>query len=312
MERPVDPRLLQAFVTVAREGNVSRAAERLHLTQPAISQKIKELSELVQLELFHRGPKGVVLTADGSALLESAEKALNGLLDFTYTAARLKGGIHGQLRVGTILDPEFTRLGAFLNELVKVAPNLEPTLEHGMSGEVLTKLVEDKLDVGFYVGAVQENWSVMGIDPAHMARFEMRTLTRFSYKVIAPPGWSNRVNGKNWVDLMKLPWVVTPPVSVHHRLIQGALGNNAMAQNTVAMVDQESSMLALVRSGVGLSLARDSIAIHESQTNGVAIANSVSINANLYFVYKKAMMNNPVLEAALLALDRVWSKTDNA
>ena len=63
---------LRAFVTVAREGSVSRAAERLHLSQPAVSLKLKQLQQDLGLTLFERRPQGLALTADGQALLPSA------------------------------------------------------------------------------------------------------------------------------------------------------------------------------------------------------------------------------------------------
>ncbi len=70
---------LRAFVSVAREGSVSRAAERLHLTQPAVSLKLKQLQDDLGLRLFRRKPQGLVLSADGHNLLPVAEKALAGI-----------------------------------------------------------------------------------------------------------------------------------------------------------------------------------------------------------------------------------------
>ncbi len=66
---------LRAFVAVARTGSVSRAAEQLHLTQPAISLKLKQLQANLGLTLFSRRPQGLALTSDGHALLPAAEKS---------------------------------------------------------------------------------------------------------------------------------------------------------------------------------------------------------------------------------------------
>jgi DNA-binding transcriptional LysR family regulator len=305
--RPIEARLLQAFVAVAREGNVSRAADKLFLSQPAVSLQLKELSELTQLELFTRTPNGVLLTRDGAALLAHAERALAGLADFTQAAQRMKGGVRGTLRIGTILDPEFTRLGAFLHELVNLAPEIEPELQHGMSGTVLTKLLAGEIDVGYYLGDAQAD--AAALSPRKRApAIHSEVLTRFAYRVIAPAGWGPQVRGRDWPALVKLPWILTPPQSVHSRLLAEVLEPLGLTQNRVALVDQEASMLALVRSGVGLSLARDSLAMRESQSEGLVIADRVSIDATLAFVCKNAGRDNAVVVAAWDALARVWRR----
>jgi len=112
----VDPQALRAFAAVAREGNVSRAAQRLHLSQPAVSLQLKALAEATGLQLFTRTSQGMALTHDGAALLPMADKALAALADFGQAAAGLHNTVRGLLRIGTILDPEFTRLGAFLKQ----------------------------------------------------------------------------------------------------------------------------------------------------------------------------------------------------
>ena len=67
---------LRAFVTVAREGNLTRAAQRLSLTQPAVSLQIKSLQQSLGIVLFHRSPSGMRISSEGSKLLPLAEKVL--------------------------------------------------------------------------------------------------------------------------------------------------------------------------------------------------------------------------------------------
>ena len=303
--RPIEPRLLQAFVAVAREGHVSRAAERLHRSQPALSLQLKELGERLGLELFQRTASGMLLTRDGAALLSHAERALEGLAEFEQAAQRVKGGVRGPLRIGTILDPEFTRLGAFLRELVALAPELEPELQHGVSGEVLERLQARAIDVGYYLGDPNAE-AAAGSSRAPLYADEV--LTRFSYRVIAPPGWGPQVLGRGWGELVRLPWVATPPQSVHSRLLQALLQPLGLQQNRVALVDQEASMLSLVRSGVGLALARDAVAMRESQREGLAIADRVELPCDLRFVCLAQQRERAAVERAWQALRRAWRK----
>lgn len=305
MVAPIDPRTLQAFVAVASEGSVSRAAERLHLSQPAVSLQLKRLAELTGLVLFTRMPQGLALTADGAALLPQARETLAALTGFARAAEGLHGTVRGRLRLGTILDPEFTRLGAFLRELVLSSPQIGTELRQGMSGTVLAQLVRGELDAGFFLGDPardDEAGAVRGRRP----RFDAVPLTRFTYRVIAPAGWGAQVLGRDWPELATLPWIVTPPESVHHRLLGDLLGARGLSLRGVALVDQEASMLDLVRSGVGLSLARDAIAIRESQARGLVVADRVSLESELRFVTLRSERGNPVVGAARAAIRRVW------
>ncbi len=308
--RPIEPRLLQAFVAVAHEGHVSRAAQRLHRSQPALSQQLKELGERLGVELFQRGASGMLLTRDGAALLSHAERALDSLAEFEQAAQRVKGGgARGPLRIGTILDPEFTRLGAFLRELVALAPELEPELQHGVSGEVLERLQARTIDVGYYLGDPNHDSAEAGAGPRRPGEaFADDILTRFSYRVIAPPGWGPQVQGRGWSELVRLPWVATPQRSVHSRLLQALLQPMGLHLNRVALVDQEASMLSLVRSGVGLSLARDAVAMRESQREGLVIAEQVDIACDLRFVCLAQQRRRPAVQCAWQALRRAWRK----
>lgn len=310
MTAVTDLQTLRAFVAVAREGNVSRAAVRLHLSQPAVSLQLKRLAESTGLTLFTRTPHGLVLTRDGAALLPQAEKALSSLADFNQAALSLHSTVRGRLRIGTILDPEFTRLGAFLKELVESAPQIETELRQGMSGDVLAQIARGELDVGFYLGLPGDSESKMA--PAITGRaqaaiiFEAKILSHFTYRVLAPAGWGEQVLGRDWKALAALPWLATPAASAHHRMLASVFGPLGVEPRRVALVDQEASMLDLVRSGVGLSLVRDSIAIREAQARGLVIADRVSLDCDLSFVCLKARVAEPVVASAWAALGRVW------
>lgn len=296
----MDLQILRAFVLAAREGNVSRAAERLHLTQPAVSLQLKRFAEETGLVLFTRTPHGLALTADGAAMLPQAERVLAAVGDLQQAARKLQGTVRGALRIGTILDPEFTRLGVFLRELVEAAPQIETELRHGMSGSVLAQVLRGDLDVGFHLDAGDDA-------PIPLAPLTVRTLARFTYRVVAPAGWGPQVLGRDWKALAALPWLGTPPESAHHRLLERVFAPLGLAPRRVALVDQEASMLDLLKSGIGLSLVRDSIAIRESQAHGLVMADRVQLDCALRFVSLAARRDEPVIASAWDALAKAWS-----
>ncbi|NPT40864.1 LysR family transcriptional regulator [Paraburkholderia sp. 1N] len=298
----MDLTLLRAFVTVAREGNLTRAAVQLHLTQPAVSLQIKHLQETLGVTLFTRTSHGLSLTRDGQALLPHAERALGAASDVQRAAAALRHEVRGRLRIGTILDPAFLRLGGFLKQLVETWPHIETALRHGMSGWVLAQVRAGELDVGYYIGLPSDD------DTRDVAAFHTVTLTHFQYRVLAPAGWKDRVKGaRDWRSLAALPWIWTPPASAHNRLLSRCFDEAGVKPVKVAEVDQEPSMLDLVKSGVGLTLARDATAIAEAHAHALTIVEGVTVPTQLTFITLAARKDEPAIAAALKLIEQQWA-----
>ena len=167
-----------------------------------------------------------------------------------------------------------------------------------MSGTV-ARLVEDGLlDVAYTLGQPDA--------PELRGRFHSVCLTSYSYRVVAPPGWAGQVRGKGWRALATLPWIGTPGDSVHNKLLTRIFAAEGVRQNVVAQVDLEPSMLDLVKSGVGLTLVRHSLALNAAHTHGVVIADTVSVDTGLCFVCRPERVNEPHIKAAMTAIADVW------
>ncbi|WP_120503493.1 LysR family transcriptional regulator [Sulfitobacter mediterraneus] len=303
MDRFSNINSILAFVTVAREGSVSRAAEALNLTQPAISHQIKRLAEETGITLFNRTPTGLQISHDGSAVLSEAERVLDAMSDFQRSARQRSGRISGKLRIGTIVDPEFIRLGRVLARLRTEHPDIETELTHGVSGDIMAWLKRGQIDAGFYLCG-PDDLAPMGLDreePIHAIK-----LADFTYRVIGPVGWQKQIENADWSELAKLPWIGTPERSVHYRLLSKIYTNPADRLGVVARVDQEASMLEMVRSGIGLSLCRDSIALHQKQSFGLAVCNVVSVPACLCFVTLDRRKDSPILSEVFSLLQSSW------
>jgi DNA-binding transcriptional LysR family regulator len=136
--------------------------------------------------------------------------------------------------------------------------------------------------------------------------FHGRELAQLTYRVIAPPSFASFVRDADWTQLGSLPWIGTPPASVHNRLLARLFTDLGIRPNIVAQVDQEASMVAMVRTGVGLSLCRESIALHEKQAHGLVIADAVKISTTLSFICLEARSGDPTVAAAFDAIRRVW------
>jgi DNA-binding transcriptional LysR family regulator len=303
MDRISNINNIVAFVTVAREGSVSRAAEVLSLTQPAISHQIKRLSEETGITLFTRSSTGLKITPDGNAMLEKAEQVLQSMAEFRRHANKRVGHVSGTLKIGTIVDPEFIRLGRLLAHLRSEHPDIETQLAHGVSGDILRWLRQGRIDAGFYLCS-PDDLPGAGSDKDDMVH--AIKLADFTYRVIGPVGWQKQLEHADWASLATLPWIGTPETSVHHRLLSSIFANEGCRPNVVAQVDQEPSMLEMVRSGIGLSLCRDSIALHQKQSFGLAVADAVSVPACLCFVVLDRRKDNPMISETFKLLQRCW------
>ncbi len=303
MDRFSNINSILAFVTVAREGSVSRAAEVLNLTQPAISHQIKRLSAETGITLFNRSASGLQISHDGAALLPKAEHILEAMGDFHRSARQRSGQISGKLKIGTVVDPEFIRLGGMLARLQSEHPGIETELVHGVSGDVLAWLRRGRIDAGFYLSRPDDLGLLasQGEDPIHALK-----LADFSYRVVGPVGWQAQVENADWAALAQLPWIGTPEASVHHRLLATVYEDFGRRLNVIALVDQEASMLEMVRSGIGLSLCRESVALHQKHSFGLAVGNRVSVPACLSFVALERRKDSPILSELFGLLQRIW------
>src|ERR1700754_2123060 len=124
-------RQLRYYVAVAEELHFRRAAERLHITQPAVSEQVRKLEAELGVQLLDRAPRGVSLTAAGSEMLEEARRVLRQA-DIATRAARTAGryGL-GRLRVGYLADAIPRHVPQSLARFAAAVPGIEVVLEPG-------------------------------------------------------------------------------------------------------------------------------------------------------------------------------------
>ncbi|WP_395713955.1 LysR family transcriptional regulator [Reyranella sp.] len=143
-------RHLRYFVAVAHEGHITRAAERLHIAQPPLSQQIKDLEREIGAALFVRHPRGVALTDAGRAFLADAEAVLASVARAADHARRAARGESGRIAVGFTTSAPFHPLVArAIREFRTSRPNVSFVLEESSSGDLVAGLRSERLDVAF-------------------------------------------------------------------------------------------------------------------------------------------------------------------
>jgi len=149
-------RLLRYFVTVAEERHFGRAAERLHIAQPPLSQQIQKLERQLGVDLIDRSRRPIELTDAGTALLGEARLALTHGERAFATARRAATGHLGHLHIGALQAAVDGVLSYVMRAHRRDYPDVKLELTELDTTEQVTQLVEHRLDVGFLRGPVDE------------------------------------------------------------------------------------------------------------------------------------------------------------
>lgn len=285
---------LRSFVAVAEAGHLTRASEKLHVSQPAVSAQIKALEEELDLALFERTSSGMVLTTAGQTLLAYAQKVLAAAQALRNEAKALKGEVAGRVRVGTMSDPGFIRIGEFLSATVERYPLLQMELHQEVTGEAFGKVRDGELDASFYYGDLEHRL---------VGRLRLRDVT---YRVAAPAAWADRVVAADWDAISTQPWITTPSISSHHKLVRELFDKHGVAPTKVVEADQESVIANLVVSGVGLSLIREELALEKAAAGEICLWRDVRLETTLWFIYQLARKDDLVIRALLGVLRDTW------
>lgn len=146
----LDLRQLRYFVAVAEEGHVTRAAERLGIGQPPLSQQIKALETQLGHRLFRRKPRGVELTACGEVLFAEAREILERLERAERAVSSVGRGERGQLRIGMAPTAPFHPfVPATIRSFRDACPNVIVSMDECLSSQALQGLLESRLDAAF-------------------------------------------------------------------------------------------------------------------------------------------------------------------
>ena len=285
---------LRAFVTAATLGNVTRTAEALHLTQPAITAQIKALEEELGVALFDRRPGRISLTRAGEALLPDAEQVLTAAGHLLGKARDLQGEVTGSLTLGTVADPDTLRLGSLLGSLVRSLPLLEIRTRNGAAEELREQVAAGLLQGAFYIGPSIPR-EVMGL-----------ALQTIHYRIAGPASPGPQLLHAGWRDIAAMPWIGAPPLHHVQTLMRDMFARQGLTPYQVIESDEVSLPQSLVRAGVGLSLLREDVALPASERGEVVIWPHARVGALLSFIYPKAAEHDPAIVATLQLLRTVW------
>lgn len=278
---------LKTFVAVAREGSITRAAEVVHLSQPAVSAHIKELEDALGLALFERTSRGMSLTADGRRLLAKAEQTLAAHQALMEEAALSREALTGTLRLGVGSNTDHEAIGRLLTTMSERFPRVEVTLRHARSVEILAGLRNDTLDAGVYNEGAEADRDLATIE-----------LSRFKVFLVAARGAWDPSGPLDWKALADAAWIYPPAAACCGRAAEGLFKAHHLRPARIISVDTQAMIRTLVSSGLGVGLLHADTAEEARRAGEVEVLCEAAAPVRVLFARLASRAQDPVLSAA--------------
>lgn len=210
----LDPRHLRAFLAVVDAGSLGRAAEALHLSEPAVSRIVKRLEAQLHVQLFERRTTGMELTSFGQALLPYANLLNTEALHAVDEINALRGLDRGSLRIGAVASAAIMILPAVLERLLARWPGLQVQITEAVEDRLAAALVSNTLDVVISGAIADDNDIVKVTEPRFSDRYSVIAST--THPLTGRQNLSTR-------DLAGMQWVMPPEDAAPRRLFHAVI-----------------------------------------------------------------------------------------
>ncbi|MFA5308481.1 MAG: LysR family transcriptional regulator [Dehalococcoidales bacterium] len=294
----LNPNDLVIFYTVAEEKSLSAAAEKLFLTQPAVTYHIQSLEEYTRVKLIEFKKRQIVLTAHGQGLLKYAAEIYHQLVDAERFIEFIR---ESNIRIGiaTVYD---TYIGPLLNSMFETEnPEVKLAVKSGNAFEIVQDVLDTKLDL-----AIVPQFDYISEKLNHVQVSHPEKIVCF-----ASPHQVIEKESLEWKDLHDYPLVAGPESSVIRRIIDNKFKSEGLTEPSLAAeVGSVSWCVSLVENGKGLSFAlvKDiQQELAEKRLKIVPLKESVSVTAE---AITRGDMQNPIIRQFIGMVKEAFGYTD--
>lgn len=291
----VDLTQLRTFVAVAEEGHLTRAAERIHISQSAASAHIRSVEELLDTQLFVRTNRSLELTRSGELLLVKAKALLSEAVQLTTFARELSGKLEGILIISVSSDPSGSRVGELVANLRANHPLIKFDIRARPSVGIRQGIKNGELDVGIL------------LDRPTDVSLSYYQLNSVEFNVVGPVAWKDRIETASLDQLAALPWLTPAGNSMaYSSMLSEMFEKNGFELNSVMTFDNAMVARSMLNAGVGLMLMRREHAERCVQDGTCARSQRVASSHGNYLAHLKSRQNDPLILAFLEAARTVW------
>lgn len=285
-------RVLRYFLEVAREGNVTRAAERLHISQPTISRQLKDLEAELGKKLFVRGSSSVRLTDEGMLLRRRAEDILD-MVDKTAGEFKALGEIvGGEIHIGCAESDGIKHLARCIKAVQARCPAIRVHLYSGDTDDLAQRLDQGLLDFAVIAQAVDlSRYNYLELPGKDIWGVIMRKDAPLAQKEAVRIG-----------DLMDLPLIVSRQGLRED--IPKLFGEKADRLNVTATLNLAYNGSVLAREGLGYVLTFDKL-VDTSEGSGLCFRPlEPALETKLSVIWKKYQVFSPAAGLLLEEMER--------
>jgi len=244
-EIPLSLRQLQYFTVVAEAGSVTRAAERLRISQPSLSHQLRVLETTLGATLFERRPRGIALTPVGRAMLPGAKAALASAADARRSARAAAGLDEGELRIATSLSLALGVLPHALREWFASHPGVQVRVhEHSHADLVTAQVLAGDADVA--LGIRPEHWSGPVFD---LGEEEMVVIVAHGDPLLESGDGRTAIR-----DLRNRRWVLPAATDGFSEFVDRLCGEEDFTPEAAVRSSGVGTLVALAASGLGPTL----------------------------------------------------------
>lgn len=291
----MDINQLRAFITVAHTQNLTQAAEKLFLSQPAVSAQIKALEADVGTPLFTRTNSGMTLTRAGEVLLPEAEELLQHKHRLEVFAQTLSEDYIHHARLGLIHPIRADKVSRLTRSIVRREPGVQLHIQYGMSGEILSRILAKRLHGGFFLG------------PLNQRTLQSVPLEHIAYSLICHTDDESRLRSGLPRSLNDFTWIEMSGVSGSHKNLQQFWHRHKLTPKKQIICDYPQAIIGLAADGIGLAMVpKHSAQAAQKQGSPIALIDEFEQQLPMSFVYLDEYGQDPALMLLRDAVQEVW------
>ena len=291
----MDIQHLKAFIAVACTKNLTQAAEKLFLSQPAVSAQIKALESDVGTALFVRTNNGMQLTRAGEVLLPEAEALLQHKHRLEQFAQTLSADYVHSVQLGIIHPIESRKVTALTRCIVEQEPKTQLHIHYGMSIEILSRLLAKKIHAGFFLGHIDQR------------NLQVHFLEHVDYSLICPKAQLQRIRDNIPKSLNDSTWIEMSGISSSYKNLQQFWHRHKLNPKKQIICDYPQTIIDLAVAQQGLAMVPKHSALEAiRQGKDIAVLDEFEQHLPLHFIYLDEFSEAPAVTLLLENVQRLW------
>lgn len=236
-------RVLKYFLAVAREGNIIRAAEVLHITQPTLSRQLMQLEDELGVALFIRGKRKMILTDVGMLLKRRAEEIVSLAEKTELEISNQDNDVSGEIVLACGLTEATQTMGRYIKEFKEIYPDVVFKVKNGNSDFIMEAIDNGLVDLGFVIEPID-------LEKLNFLKMNQLETWGILMKADSPLASKDYLEAS---DLINIPLINTARIETQNQLKKW-MGNDYEKLNFVAVSELSSTAATLVENDVGYAI----------------------------------------------------------